>query len=219
MTTGSGAETFGVVYALAESPVKEGVLWAGTDDGKVWVTTDGGRNWTDLTANLPAAVRGQWISRIEAGHLDAQVAYLAVDAHRTGNYAPLAGQARTLLRELPESLSFPMSNSVTCTEDVPYADTATGDLADRDPVGQRPRHVSPLGQRHALVQPVQVGIVPVLVLHHDGDVLQRCREVRRQRIEGRADVIVEAHRITSAMIAFCVCRRFSAWSHTSERGP
>jgi pimeloyl-ACP methyl ester carboxylesterase len=62
----------------------------------------------------------------------ATVALLPVlisEAH-AGNYAPLAGQARTLLRELPESLSFPMSNSVTCTEDVPYADTATGDLAD-----------------------------------------------------------------------------------------
>ena len=52
----------------------------------------------------------------------ATVALLPVlisEAH-AGNYAPLAGQARTLLRELPESLSFPMSNSVTCTEDVPY---------------------------------------------------------------------------------------------------
>jgi len=37
-----------------------------------------------------------------------------------GNYTPLANQARTLLRDLPESLSFPMSNSVTCTEDVPF---------------------------------------------------------------------------------------------------
>jgi photosystem II stability/assembly factor-like uncharacterized protein len=90
MTTGSGAETFGVVYTLAESPVKAGLFWAGTDDGKVWITEDGGGNWTDLTANLPGAVKGQWISRIEAGHFDAQVAYLAVDAHRTGNYAPLA---------------------------------------------------------------------------------------------------------------------------------
>jgi pimeloyl-ACP methyl ester carboxylesterase len=53
---------------------------------------------------------------------------LISEAH-AGNYAPLAGQARTLLRELPESLSFPMSNSVTCTEDVPYADPATADLA------------------------------------------------------------------------------------------
>jgi pimeloyl-ACP methyl ester carboxylesterase len=62
----------------------------------------------------------------------ATVALLPVlisEAH-AGNYAPLAGQARTLLRELPESLSFPMSNSVTCTEDVRFADTATGDLAD-----------------------------------------------------------------------------------------
>lgn len=61
----------------------------------------------------------------------ATVALLPVlisEAH-AGNYAPLAGQARTLLRELPESLSFPMSNSVTCTEDVPFiAAAATGGL-------------------------------------------------------------------------------------------
>jgi pimeloyl-ACP methyl ester carboxylesterase len=61
----------------------------------------------------------------------ATVALLPVlisEAH-AGNYAPLAGQARTLLRELPESLSFPMSNSVTCTEDVPYVPAAaTGGL-------------------------------------------------------------------------------------------
>lgn len=89
-TVGSGAETYGVVYALAESPVKPGLLWAGTDDGKVWITEDEGVHWTDLTGNLPAAAKGQWISRIEASGKDASVAYLAVDAHRTGNYAPLA---------------------------------------------------------------------------------------------------------------------------------
>jgi pimeloyl-ACP methyl ester carboxylesterase len=37
-----------------------------------------------------------------------------------GNEAPLLGQASTTLRDLPESLSFPMSNSVVCTEDVPF---------------------------------------------------------------------------------------------------
>jgi hypothetical protein len=42
-----------------------------------------------LTANLPAAAKGQWIFRIEASQHDAKVAYLAVDAHRMGNYAPL----------------------------------------------------------------------------------------------------------------------------------
>ena len=90
ITVGSGAENYGVVYTLAESPVKAGLLWAGTDDGKMWLTENEGGKWTDLTANLPAAAKGQWIMRVEPGWQDAQVAYLAVDAHRTGNYAPLA---------------------------------------------------------------------------------------------------------------------------------
>ena len=88
-TVGSGAENYGVVYALAESPVTAGLLWAGTDDGKVWVTEDAGARWTDLTANLPAPAKGQWMSRIEASYADPKIAYLAVDAHRSGNDAPL----------------------------------------------------------------------------------------------------------------------------------
>jgi photosystem II stability/assembly factor-like uncharacterized protein len=89
-TTGSGAETYGIVYTLAESSVKKGMLWAGTDDGKLWITEDGGEKWTDLSPTLPVAAKGEWISRVEAGHKDAAVAYLAVDAHRSGNLAPLA---------------------------------------------------------------------------------------------------------------------------------
>ena len=95
---GSGAETFGVVYALAQSPIGKGLLWAGTDDGKLWVTENGGGNWTDLSANVPAAARGQWISRIEPGHADAKVAYLAIDAHRAGEYRPLAYRTSDLGR-------------------------------------------------------------------------------------------------------------------------
>ena len=89
MTTGSGAETYGVVFALAESPAKAGLLWAGTDDGKLWITEDGGTSWTDLTASLPPAAKGQWIARIEASWRDAKSAYLVVSAFRSGNYAPL----------------------------------------------------------------------------------------------------------------------------------
>jgi len=90
VTVGSGAENYGVVYTLAESPVKDGMLWAGTDDGKLWVTENEGEKWTDLTAGLPAPAKGQWIMRVEPSWQDTQVAYLAVDAHRTRNYAPLA---------------------------------------------------------------------------------------------------------------------------------
>ena len=52
------------------------------------------------------------------------------EAH-AGNYAPLANQLTTTLRRLPESLSFAMSNSVMCTEDVPFAAAGARDgLAD-----------------------------------------------------------------------------------------
>jgi photosystem II stability/assembly factor-like uncharacterized protein len=85
---GSGAESYGVVYALAESPIAKGLLYAGTDDGKLWKTENDGGSWTDLTANLPLAVKGLWISRIEPSAHDRLVAYVAIDGHRTGNYQP-----------------------------------------------------------------------------------------------------------------------------------
>jgi photosystem II stability/assembly factor-like uncharacterized protein len=88
-TVGSGAENYAVVYSLAESPVAAGLLWAGTDDGKLWITENGGKSWTDLTLNLPAPAKGQFISRIEPGHADAKVAYVSVDAHRSGRTEPL----------------------------------------------------------------------------------------------------------------------------------
>ncbi len=88
--TGSGAEIYGVVYTLAESPLQKGLLWAGTDDGKVWVTEDEGGHWTDLTGNLPAEARGLWMGRIQASFHDPKAAYLAVETHRSGKIAALA---------------------------------------------------------------------------------------------------------------------------------
>jgi photosystem II stability/assembly factor-like uncharacterized protein len=87
--SGSGAENYGVVFSLAESPVKPGLLWAGTDDGRLWMTDNDGGKWTELTANLPEPARGQWVSRIEPGAKDANVAYVAVNAYRAGDDRPM----------------------------------------------------------------------------------------------------------------------------------
>jgi photosystem II stability/assembly factor-like uncharacterized protein len=87
--SGSGAENYGVVFALAESPVKPGLLWAGTDDGRLWITENDGGKWMELTTNLPEPARGQWISRIEPGAKDANVAYVAVNAYRVGDDRPM----------------------------------------------------------------------------------------------------------------------------------
>jgi len=96
VSVGSGAENYGVVYTLAESPLEKGLLWVGTDDGKLWVTEDEGGSWTDLTQALPKEARGIWISRVEAGHHDSRVAYLVVDGHRSGVDSPLVWRTADL---------------------------------------------------------------------------------------------------------------------------
>jgi photosystem II stability/assembly factor-like uncharacterized protein len=87
--TGSGAENYGVIFSLAESPKRLGLLWAGTDDGRLWVTENDGGKWTELTDNLPEPARGQWVTRIEPSHADPNVAYVAASAYRAGDDRPM----------------------------------------------------------------------------------------------------------------------------------
>ncbi|HXW76534.1 MAG TPA: hypothetical protein VEJ20_03915, partial [Candidatus Eremiobacteraceae bacterium] len=82
----------GVIYTIAPSPVRDGVIWCGTDDGKIWTTSDGGGNWHDVT---PAAV-GPWssVDLIEASAFDPQTAYAAVDRHRVDDIHPYIYRTR-----------------------------------------------------------------------------------------------------------------------------
>src|SRR5436190_926702 len=68
---GSGAENYGTVFSLAESPKRAGLLWAGTDDGRLWITKNEGGKWTELTDDLPESSRGQRIAHIGPGHCNA----------------------------------------------------------------------------------------------------------------------------------------------------
>ena len=46
---------FGTIVNISESPVKEGVLFAGTDDGRISITENGGASWrhTDKFPGVP----------------------------------------------------------------------------------------------------------------------------------------------------------------------
>ena len=77
-----------VVYAIAPSPVQEGLIWAGTNDGQVWVTQDGGGHWTNVTRNIPDLPPWGAVSRIEPSHFSAGTAYIAVDLALMGNTKP-----------------------------------------------------------------------------------------------------------------------------------
>jgi photosystem II stability/assembly factor-like uncharacterized protein len=84
----TGAEYYCTIFAIAESPVKQGLLWAGSDDGLVHVTTDGGGHWTDVTKNIPGMPKWATVDCIEASPHDARTAYIVVDAHRLDDYHP-----------------------------------------------------------------------------------------------------------------------------------
>ncbi len=83
-----GVEYTGVVFALAESPLEKGLLWAGTNDGQVQITRDAGATWTNVTANLPGLPPWGTVSNIEPSRHAPGTAYLTVDLHQVNNRDP-----------------------------------------------------------------------------------------------------------------------------------
>lgn len=83
-----GVEYSGVVFAIAESRLRAGLLWAGTNDGQVHLSQDGGGSWTNLSANVPSLLPWGTISNIEPSRFDGSTAYLTVDGHQENNRDP-----------------------------------------------------------------------------------------------------------------------------------
>jgi len=82
----SGTEYYDTIFALAESPLKKGQLWVGTDDGLIQLTQDEGKTWTNITPkDMPEWSR---ISQIDASPFDAGTAYIAVDRHQFDDLKP-----------------------------------------------------------------------------------------------------------------------------------
>jgi len=75
------------IFALAESPLEPGVIWAGTNDGKVQVSRDGGESWSDVTAAIPGLPPRGTVSNLEPSHHRPGAAYLTVDRHQLGDPA------------------------------------------------------------------------------------------------------------------------------------
>jgi hypothetical protein len=83
--TEMGDIPYHTIFAVSESPLRAGLIYAGTDDGKVQVTKDGGKTWTEIMAGLPYQ---KWISRIVASAFDLGTVYMTQNGKRDDDFTP-----------------------------------------------------------------------------------------------------------------------------------
>jgi hypothetical protein len=76
------------LFSIAESPLKEGIIWTGSNDGQVQLTRDGGTSWKNVTANIQGLPKWGTISCIESSAFDEGTVYISVDAHQQGDFEP-----------------------------------------------------------------------------------------------------------------------------------
>jgi len=80
---------FNTITSLAESPLQEGLIYAGTDDGIIQVTEDGGQNWRRIeVAKLSGVPATAFVNDIKADLFDANTVYVALDNHKYGDFNP-----------------------------------------------------------------------------------------------------------------------------------
>ena len=78
---------YGSIITFNESPLREGLLFAGTDDGLIQVSPDGGASWikTDRFKGVPDE---SYVSDIEPSHFDEKVVYASFDNHKRDDFKP-----------------------------------------------------------------------------------------------------------------------------------
>ncbi|MEM7456128.1 MAG: glycosyl hydrolase [Planctomycetota bacterium] len=108
----SAMSNYNTITSLAESPLQEGLLYAGTDDGLIQVSEDGGENWRRIeVSSLPGVPERAFVNDIRADLHDADTVYVALDNHKYGDFKPylLASDDRgkswrSITSNLPERL-------------------------------------------------------------------------------------------------------------------
>ncbi len=80
---------YNTITSLAESPLQEGLIYAGTDDGLLQITEDGGKNWRKIeVGSLPDVPKTAFVNDIKADLFDVNTVYVALDNHKFGDFKP-----------------------------------------------------------------------------------------------------------------------------------
>ncbi len=79
---------YNTITSLSESALKEGLIYAGTDDGFIQVTQDGGQNWTQIPVTRLGLPARSFVNDIKADLFDVNTVYVALDNHKEGDFNP-----------------------------------------------------------------------------------------------------------------------------------
>lgn len=101
---------YSTITSLSESPIKAGVIYAGTDDGLIQVTENNGQSWRKIeVSNLPGLPSTAFVNDIKADLYDDNTVYAVFDNHKYGDYAPYVYKSidkgktwTSLVNNLPE---------------------------------------------------------------------------------------------------------------------
>lgn len=116
-----GNVPYGTITSIAESPLKFGLLYAGTDDGNVHISRDGGYTWASISQSssknktkqtLPP---GLWVSRVLASKYKEGRVYLTLNGYRNDHFLPylyVSDDYGTNWRQLGKDLPFEPLNVV-----------------------------------------------------------------------------------------------------------
>jgi photosystem II stability/assembly factor-like uncharacterized protein len=86
----SGNVPYCAMTTIAESPIRPGVIWTGSDDGKVQVTENHGAAWRDVTPAIVAAggPADRYVTRVFASPHDPATAFVTKSGFRHDDFAP-----------------------------------------------------------------------------------------------------------------------------------
>ncbi len=80
---------YNTITSISESPVKEDLIYVGTDDGLIQVTENAGQNWRSINVgNMPDVPATAFVNDIKADLFDANTVYVSLDNHKYGDYRP-----------------------------------------------------------------------------------------------------------------------------------
>lgn len=131
-----GAENYGTISYVAESPHQQGVIWTGSDDGLVQLTRDAGKTWTNVT---PQDLDECLINAIEISPHDQATAYIATTRYKFNDKRPGLykttdyGQSWTSISDgIPDGAFTRVVREVPQRKDLLFAGTEVGLYMSRD---------------------------------------------------------------------------------------